>query len=235
MSAEETNVVVMPKQPDLNPLQLVQVAVEKGVDAEQLKMLMELQREWKADRARDEFVAAMSEFRAEALKIVKDKAVAFGTTAYKHATLANIVAVAAPALSKHGLSHRWETKQDGGLITVTCVITHKYGHSEHTSLSAAPDKSGGKNDIQAVGSAVSYLQRYTFMAITGLAAADQDTDGRTDEPITDEQVANLEALISEVGANKAAFLKTCKIEKLEDMPASKYKGAVERLEAKRVK
>lgn len=235
MSAEETNVVVMPKQPDLNPLQLVQVAVEKGVDAEQLKMLMELQREWKADRARDEFVAAMSEFRAEALKIVKDKAVAFGTTAYKHATLANIVAVAAPALSKHGLSHRWETKQEGGIITVTCVITHKYGHSEHTALSAAPDKSGGKNDIQAVGSAVSYLQRYTFMAITGLAAADQDTDGRTDEPITDEQVANLEALISEVGANKAAFLKTCKIEKLDDMPASKYKGAVERLEAKRVK
>lgn len=240
MSAEETNVVVMPKQPDLNPLQLVQVAVEKGVDAEQLKMLMELQREWKADRARDEFVAAMSEFRAEALKISKDKQVRFeknggGVTEYKHATLANIVAIVAPALSKHGLSHRWETKQDGGLITVTCVITHKYGHSEHTSLSAAPDKSGGKNDIQAVGSAVSYLQRYTFMAITGLAAADQDTDGRTDEPITDEQVANLEALISEVGANKAAFLKTCKIEKLEDMPASKYKGAVERLEAKRVK
>ena len=176
---ESKQVALLPEPENLNPIQLLQIAVSKGVDAEQLKLLMELQREWKAEQARDAFVRAMNDFRAEALKIVKTKQVSFGTTAYKHATLANTVEVAAPALSKHGLSHRWETKQelDGAFITVSCVITHQMGHSERTSLSAASDTSGGKNAVQAVGSTVSYLQRYTFMAITGLAAHDQDDDG----------------------------------------------------------
>lgn len=220
----------------MTPMQMLQIAVAKGVDTEQIKALMDLQREWKADKARDAFHAAMNAFRSETLTIVKSKPVAFGTTAYKHATLAGIVDVAAPALSKHGLSHRWETSQEGGAITVSCVITHQLGHSERTTLTAAPDTSGGKNSIQAIGSTVSYLQRYTFTAITGLAAKDQDDDARSsgdDDNITDKQAADLEALITEVAANKIAFLKTCKVERIEDLPASKYAGAVARLEAKR--
>lgn len=178
MIEQNTQLATLPEPATLNPIQLLQIAVQKGVDAEQLKMLMELQREWKADQARDAFVNAMNAFRSEALKVVKTKEVSFGTTAYKHATLANTVAIVAPALSKHGFSHRWETSQDGQIITVACVITHQLGHSERTTLSAPPDQTGGKNAIQAVGSAVSYLQRYTFMAITGLAASDQDDDGQ---------------------------------------------------------
>lgn len=231
-----TQVTLLPPPESLNPLQLLQIAVQNGVDTEQLKVLMELQREWKADNARDAFITAMNGFRAKALKIVKTKQVEYGTTKYKHATLANIVEVAAPALSEHGLSHRWETKQEGGngLITVTCIITHQAGHSEQTSLSAAPDSSGGKNAIQGVGSAVSYLQRYTFMAITGLAAQDQDNDGGAPAEFIDaKQIADLDALIEEVGANKAAFLKVCKVDSFESMLKKNYSEAVKRLESKR--
>jgi hypothetical protein len=236
MSEPSKQLAMLPQPEQMNPIMLLQIAVQQGVDTEQLKVLMELQREWKADQARDAFVKAMNDFRSEALKIVKTKQVSFGNTSYKHATLANIVDVAAPALSKHGLSHRWETKQEGGngLITVTCVITHQLGHSERTSLSAPPDSSGGKNAIQGVGSAVSYLQRYTFMAITGLAAADQDNDGgQPSETLSPKQIADLDALIEEVGANKATFLKVCKVESLEQMLAKNYGEAVKRLEAKR--
>jgi hypothetical protein len=231
---EPKQVALLPEPTNLNPLQLVQIAIQKGVDAEQLKELMQLQREWKADQARDAFVAAMNGFRAEALKVIKTKQVSYGNTNYKHATLANIVELAAPALSRHGLSHRWETTQDGGLVTVACVITHQFGHSERTALSSAPDTSGAKNAIQAVGSAVTYLQRYTFMAITGLAAQDQDNDGGQPlEFVSEKQVADLDALIEDVGANKAAFLKVCKVEALDHILAKNYTDAVKRLEAKR--
>lgn len=234
------DVIDLPQPAQLNPIQLVQVAVERGVDADQLKMLMDLQREWKADRAREAFIAAITAFRAEPLKVGKGKHVKYvskrtgDVTEYDHATLAQVVDAVVLALSKHGLAHRWETKQEGQLISVACVLTHMQGHSERVSLSAPADDSGGKNSIQAVGSTVTYLQRYTLMAITGLAAKDMDDDGGADvETITDKQAAELQSLIEEVGANKAAFLKTCKVERIEDLPASKFRGAVERLEAKR--
>lgn len=231
---------VEPYQPTttaVTPMDLLDRAMQRGMDAEALGKLLELQQRWEADQARKAFVKAMAAFKAEPLKIDKKKAVEHnGKYMYSHATLAQVVDAVVGALSKHGLSHRWETQQEGEVITVSCVITHELGHSERTTLSGAPDKSGAKNSIQAVGSTVTYLQRYTLMAATGLAAHDMDDDGRSAEPvetITAKQIADLEALITEVGADRAAFLKFCKIERLEDMPAAKYASAVKKLEAKR--
>jgi hypothetical protein len=229
MNEPKTQVALLPEPADMTPMQMLQIAVSRGVDTEQIKQLMELQREWKADKARDAFMTAMNAFRAETLKIVKTKEVGFGTTKYKHATLAGIVDVAAPALSRHGLSHRWETKQDQGVITVSCIITHELGHSERTTLTAAPDTSGGKNSIQAIGSTVSYLQRYTFTAITGLAAADEDKDSKlpTDKPrITEKQAADLTALVDEVGKTMPQLLKKLQLARIEDLPAAEYEETV---------
>ena len=222
----------------VTPMDMLQVAVQQGADIDKLEKLMELERRWKADQAREAYVVAMNAFRAESLEVVKNKHVSYttskGTTEYRHATLAEAVGVASPALSKHGLSHRWETAQANGSITVTCFITHQLGHSESTSLTASADDSGGKNSIQAIGSTVAYLERYTFMAITGLAARDMDNDGgKPLEPLTEKQLGDLEALITEVGADRAAFLRYMKVESLEDMPERDYKRAVQALERKR--
>lgn len=232
MSEPSKQVALLPEPTELNPIQLLQVAVQKGVDTEQLKQLMELQREWKAERAREAFHAAMNAFRAEAISIVKTKQVSFKETHYKHATLADIVSASVPALSKHGLSHRWETKQDGNAITVACVVTHELGHSAQTSLTAPPDTSGSKNSIQAIGSTVSYLQRYTFMAITGLAAKDADDDGRGSEPpayITPDQVTVINDKIAEAKTSKAQFLNWLHAEAVEQILAADYQKALDKL------
>ena len=50
------DIVEMPQPAQLNPIQLVQIAVERGVDTEQLRALMDMQREWRADKAREAFV-----------------------------------------------------------------------------------------------------------------------------------------------------------------------------------
>ena len=163
------------------PALLLQIAVEKGADLDRLERLMNMQIQWDEHQAKRAFVAAMAGFKSEDLRIYKDKQVSYqskgGRTEYAHATLGNVVATIAPALARHGLSHRWETKQDRGFITVTCSLTHQDGHSEEISLSSGADESGGKNSIQAIGSTVSYLQRYTLLAITGLATSDYDDDG----------------------------------------------------------
>ena len=166
------------------PMTLIELGVQRGASIEQLAQLMELQERWERNEARKAYTAAMNAFKANPPELTKNKFVSFATsrgkTEYRHATLDQVSGIIGEALSKYGLSHRWEVEQlDGGRIRVTCVLTHDKGHSERVSITGSPDESGSKNPIQAIGSAVTYLQRYTLLAATGLAVKDgSDDDGR---------------------------------------------------------
>lgn len=164
-------------------MQIIQrAATDQTFDVAKLEKLLEVRERWEAAEARKAFVAALNAFKASPPTVTKNKQVRFttdrGTTEYRHATLDNVCEAIGEALSKHGLSHRWEVTQDKDAIRVACVLTHVLGHSERVSLEAMPDKSGSKNGIQAVGSTVTYLQRYTLLSVTGMATTDQDDDGR---------------------------------------------------------
>jgi hypothetical protein len=159
---------------------LVQQADGK-IDVDKLEALLKVQMQWEANEAKKAYVVAMAAFKKKPPEILKDKNVKYhtqkGDVDYKHATLHNVTTCINKALSEHGLTAAWVTSQDNGSVKVTCKITHTQGHSEETCLSAPPDNTGSKNAIQAIGSTVTYLQRYTLLALTGLATADQDDDG----------------------------------------------------------
>ena len=162
------------------PLANAIAAIQAGMSVEQMQGLMGLQERFEANEARKAYVAAMAEFKRTPPTIFKDKEVSFGSTHYAHATLGNVTGVIVDALASHGISHRWDTKQADGKITVICTLTHCLGHSESTQLEAEPDASGQKNKIQQIASAISYLQRYTLLAASGMAVQDQfDNDGET--------------------------------------------------------
>lgn len=210
-------------------------ATSENFDVAKLQQLLDVKKQWDAEIARKAFVAAMAAFKANPPKIIKDKHVAFvtnkGTTEYDHATLGQVCTAIIEGLAKVGISHSWDVVQAESRIKVTCILTHELGHSERVSLNSAPDESGGKNSIQAIGSAVTYLQRYSLFCATGLAPVDDD-DGQKADPskfITEKQVADLDAKISEVGANRAQFLKYLNVERLADLPASKYQAALQAL------
>lgn len=160
------------------PADLLRIAVESGADLEKLEKLMALQERWESNEARKAYVAAMTAFKAEPLEIFKKKTVEFSGTKYNHAELSDVTEVVCPAMAKHQLSHRWDVKQEGERITVDCVITHVLGHSEKVTMEAMPDSSGKKNAIQQVASTVSYLQRYTLLAATGVATKGMDDDAQ---------------------------------------------------------
>lgn len=225
------------------PAHMLATAVEQGADLEKLEKLMALQERWEANEARKAFDAAMSAFKADPPVLFKNRHVKFKTrdgdvTEYDHASLDHITTECGKKMAPHGLGFRWDIEQlEGGRVRVTCIVTHAQGHSIKVPLEGSPDQSGKKNAIQQTGSTITYLQRYTLLSAVGLAAKGQDDDGRGAgrqiETISAEQVADLESLISEVGANRENFLKASKIERLEDMPAEKYQGAVRRLEQRR--
>lgn len=154
-------------------------ARDPNFDPAKLAQLLDVKERWDREEARKAFIAAMALFKAEVPQILKSKGVSIpGGAVFKHAELATVCDAVVPALSKHGFAHRWEVNQAERLITVACLLTHERGHETRTTLQGYPDDSGKKNPIQQVGSTVTYLERYTLMAATGLAAKGMDNDGR---------------------------------------------------------
>ena len=166
----------------ITPLGMLQQAVTSGADISILERLMDLQERWQKNEARRAFTAALSRVRADMPEIVKSRTVDFssgkGRTNYKYEDLAEVIEAVSPVLGRHGLSFRWRTDSAGGkTIAVTCILEHSDGHAEETTLAGPIDESGNKNAVQAIGSVVTYLQRYTLKASLGIAAG-ADDDGR---------------------------------------------------------
>lgn len=224
----------------LTPMELLDRAFNSNAAPETLERLMALQERWEKNQARKSFDEAMAAAKAEIPVISKNRTVDFtsqkGRTHYKHEDLAEVARTVTPILAKHGLSYRFRTTSNvNEPVTVTCIVSHREGHFEENTLAAGRDESGSKNQIQAVGSTLTYLQRMTLKAALGLAASDDDDGAGSDgkpSTISNDQVGELQALIESKNADKARFLKYYKIERLSDLPASSFNDAMARLIAK---
>lgn len=231
VATQQTRAVAATPSGTVAPADLLRYALENGADLDRLEKLMELQQRYEENEARKAYVAAMAEFKMNPPQIVKDKLVQFSGTSYTHATLGNVTSAIVEGLAKHGFSHRWDTEQQGAQVVVTCILTHRKGHSERTTLSAAKDDSGKKNNIQQVASAITYLQRYTLLAATGLATHDQvDDDGagaELDTRLADNWIARVNAAPTDADVLKVWELGIVAIQAANDRHAYKeFKDAV---------
>jgi len=169
----------------MTPMDMVARMVDRGASIEELQKMMDFAERIEKRDAEKSFVGAMAEFKHNPPRIEKNRRANVSSKkgegasyAYLYANLADVCAAVVHGLAAVGISHKWQTKQQDGHVAVTCTLTHERGHSESTMLSAGLDLSGGKNNLQALGSTVSYLERYTLLAATGLAVDDgQDDDG----------------------------------------------------------
>jgi hypothetical protein len=214
----------------LTPMDMIERAVSSGAGIDTIEKLMGLQERWEKNQARKAFDAAVADAKAEIKPVARN---AKGHNSKKYADFAAIATAVDPILSKHGLSYRFRSSQ-GDRINVTCVLSHKLGHAEETTLAGPPDTSGNKNAIQAIGSTLTYLQRYSLMQALGLAAANDDDGKSAGGVITDEQVGALRSLISATKSDIDKFLKWAGVESLPDLPAAKFEAAKAMLEAKKV-
>lgn len=221
--------------PTITPLSLLSSALDRGVDEQVLSQLISLHERSLADEARRAFETALTAAKAELPVIAKTQIASIGSKHYRHEDLAEIARAVGPILARHGLAYRFRSNSNGERVTITCVVSHRDGHSEENSLSAGADHSGEKNAIQAIGSTLTYLQRMTLKAALGLAAADDD-DGKaanTAETITRQQTRELLALIDEVGGEREALLRFFKIKAFAELPARRFRQALVMLNARK--
>lgn len=226
---------------------MIEKAVDRG-DMTLVEKMMELQQRWEENEAHKAFNNALAAAKAKIKPITKNRTVGYEAknegsrdVSYQHEDLAGIASEIDEILGNEGLFYRWIPSNDfaNGMVTVTCRVSHRLGHSEDFTLSAKVDQGAGKNHLQAVGSAVTYLERYTLKSALGLASK-HDDDGRAAGAVVDEvdqtplsaaQVEELQTLMVERAVPIAPFLgwvrrKAPKVEKINDIPGAYFASCI---------
>lgn len=214
-------------EPAADPyMEMLREAVLKG-NTDLAGKIMDLQVRWEQNQASRDYDEAITAAKAEIPIIKKNKKVG---QLYKYEDLPEIARTIDEILSRHGLTYRWKTKTEKDLVTVTCVLSHRGGHKEETTLSCSPDVGQNRNPVQGLGSALTYLQRYTLRAALGLAAS-ADDDARSVvnvQAITADEAQTLRDMIKAAGETEQRFLKLiAKTERIEDIESTRYDACVE--------
>lgn len=231
-------------------LRVIEKMIDKGVGADILTKVFELQQKAEAEQARRAFVVAFADFKAEAPAAIERTGVVNypskqgGQVDYSHVELDHACKELTPILSKHGLAHSWEVSpaDDAGWLTVSCRLEHVAGHSRSVTLRAQADMSGSKNAIQGAGSTIYYLERYTFLAVLGIAQSYGDNDGNNGNggTLSAEQIGRINDLLGQCESvgYKPKFADFCAwaggegCDTLEKVSAKRFENIVEWLRHK---
>ena len=156
----------------------IQQAIAKGLPVETMERLFALHKDVKAERAKEEFITALSDFQRDVPVISKSKKVLNkdGSLRYQYAPLDTIIEQIKDALTQNGLSYNWEVENKEGFIKATARITHIFGHSEVSSFEIPIDKEGYMTTPQKYASALTFAKRYALCNALGISTAEEDTD-----------------------------------------------------------
>jgi hypothetical protein len=215
-------------------------AADPSVDIEKMERLMAMHERITARDAEIAFNTAMTACQTEMPRVLRNKT--NDSTSSKYADLERLDIVCRPIYTKHGFSMSFGTADCpiAGHARQTCLVSHTGGHSRSYQADIPLDLTGPKGNqnktgVQGFGSTMSYGQRYLTKLIFNIALTNEDNDGqRTDtETISEEQIANIEALLTELGKDKKKFLKWAKVDSLDQIVVGAYSETIKTLEAMR--
>jgi ERF superfamily len=116
---------------------------------------------------------ALAQAQGEFPTIPKDQTADAGSYTYAYADLATIIHLVRPILAKHGLALIQRLESPNG----TPAIRTELLHADGASIAGSFPIGDIPQNVQQLGSKITYLRRYTVVAMLGLAAGDDD-DGR---------------------------------------------------------
>jgi hypothetical protein len=224
-------------------LQMIERAArDPSVDIDKMMRLMKMRDDAVAQAARVAYARSLASLQAELPTverngriIIKEKGTERVIQSTKYALWEDTNEAIKPVLKAHGFSLSFRHTREADRVMVTAILLHEDGHSENTTVPLALDSTGSKNNVQAVGSSLSYGKRYAAGLLLNLTSRGEDDDGAAagrPDTVSQDQVEQLLELIEGKNADKAKFLKFYKIEKLADMPVDKFQSAMKLLVAK---
>lgn len=172
---------------------IAEAASNPKVNPENMRLLLDMQKEIMAEEARLSFIADFIALQVDLPSIRQDGKIeirekdATGRRtensrvqqATPYATFNNIMRTIKPLLHKHNftLSFATEPAADGARILVKGFLDHGRGHQRTTAFPLPAEVSGSKNNVQGWGSSMSYGKRYATIALLNIVShAPEDTD-----------------------------------------------------------
>lgn len=145
-----------------------------------------------------ELSKALANFHKEVKQPFKDKSNPFFKS--KYVPLENVAEAIDTISPKFGLTYTQSTiTDDNGNVGVATILVHESGeYIEHPPAMTKPEK----NTPQGIGSALTYMRRYSLSAAFGITS-DQDDDGNqasghTTKPASKPDPKNVKTLEDEI-------------------------------------
>ena len=101
----------------------------------------------------------------------------------KYADLAEILNTVRPVFSANGIAIVQTPTFESGVASVETMLCHESGEF----ISSVCSSPVSKQDAQGIGSAITYLRRYSLAAMCGIAQEDDDGQHAVQEPQTQRQ------------------------------------------------
>lgn len=207
------------------------------IDLDRMERLFEMRERVLAQEAKRSFFTAMKAAQAEMPIVLKNAA--NDHTRSRYATYDQVSKAMQPVISRHGFSLTFSTEpsQIPGHLRVICECAHEDGHSKIEAADLPYDAAGAqgkanKTGVQAYGSTVSYARRYLKCMIFDVAVGEDDTDGNSAATLDALQIRQIKEALATPGQSADGFLAFMAVEAIEDIPASKFKFALDAIKAK---
>jgi hypothetical protein len=203
-------------------------AADPNAPIERLDRLATLYERMVAREAETKFNAALVKMQPR-LPVLEERGQITGPDGQVRATYAtweDTVEVVRPILARYGFSLSFKPgRSPKGVPTVSGVLRHEAGHKEAAEIELPADTSGDKNPVQAVGSTMSYGQRYVAKMLLGLISRGEDDDGKAagQSAVARDAIAEINAL-----TEKSAFLawKRAKRRVLSELPPAEFQSVI---------
>ena len=157
-------------------------AKDPTVDITKMERLLAMQERIVARQAEEEFNIAMSDAQREMPRIKRDAKNPSTQSLYTRLETLNDAAI--PVYTKHGFSLSFGTADCpvADQLRITCVVSHRGGHSRNYQCDLPNDSIGtkglpNKTKIHGAGSTFSYGRRYITLMIFNITLVDEDDDG----------------------------------------------------------
>lgn len=218
-------------------------ARDPSVDIEKMERLFQMRNAIAAEQRKAAYISALARLQKALPVVIKAGTIAGekkdgkAQLITKYAKWEDVCDAIRDPLQDHGFSISFRIAQPThDRVHVTAVLGHEAGHSEETTMALPIDSSGGKNNVQGWGSAVSYGKRYTAFAMLNIAARGEDDDGKAaGETGQTASVNEINDLIAESKSNLSWFLQYFSVESLDDMTSRQRNQVRAMLKAKLAK
>ena len=218
---------------------IVHVARDPQLDVAKLEALMRMQFEVEKRQAEKEFIEAFARLSSRLPRIKKEGGIDLGGKGkIAFARIEDMDKVIRPLLTAEGFTLSFDSSpKEGGGLVVSGHLMHSAGHSRTATIPLPLDVGPGRNSLQAVGSTLQYGKRYLTEMLLNLVREGADDDGIKGAMrfATEEEVAELQALIQDTGTDEAKFCNLFNIAHLGEMPFSSVTPAKNMLFAKKGK